>query len=122
MQNKMILLVTAAAVVFISGYWLQRTGKPYGTALLTVHKLVALAAVIAIGLLVQAAGRITALSALETITVVSAAILVIAMFVSGGFIGALATAPAWVLWLHKLLPYFTAALVAVAVYQTLGRG
>jgi hypothetical protein len=31
--------------IFLSGFWLSRTGKPYSGIILTIHKLIGLAAV-----------------------------------------------------------------------------
>ena len=120
-QLRAIGLILCAAVVFGTGGWLTSAGRPYGVALQTVHKLVALAAVIVIAVTVYDPMRVGAVSAGESIVIWVAGLLVIASFASGAVVSASDSAPFWVLRLHRVAPWFAGVLAAVGVYITAGR-
>ena len=120
-QARVIGLIVSAVVIFGSGVWLTSAGRPYAIALQTVHKLTALAAVIVSGVPVYQAMRIGVLPTAESIVAWVAAVLVIASFASGGAVSASDAEPTWVLWLHRVAPWFAGVLTAVSVYFTAGR-
>lgn len=70
-----VALVLGAAVVLASGFRLSRLGAPYGSALLNVHKLVDLAAVVVVGFAIYRHNLVAALSTSEWIIVGLAAFL-----------------------------------------------
>ena len=61
-SEKTILIVSGIffLLVFASGDWVRSDGKPYSTTILTIHKLISLAAGVALGVALyrwnQAAG------------------------------------------------------------------
>ena len=95
-------LGAAAIIVIVSGISLTRDGKPFGTAVLSAHKVVALAAVIAIGVNVYDAARLGPLSRVALTATGLMAILNVTSFVSGGVVSAMDSAPRWVTWLHRI--------------------
>lgn len=116
---RTVLLICAALVVVASGVLLMRSGWPFGTLVLTLHKLVALAGVVVIGVLVARTWR-TAPPATEDVIIAGAALaLAIASFASGGVVAASKSAPAWVLWLHRA-GTFAAVGTAAWCYARLG--
>jgi predicted small integral membrane protein len=119
-QMRAIGLGLAGVVVFGTGVWLTRTGRPYDTALTTVHKLVDAAAVIVIGVMTYQAQRSSPLTALEWTVIVAAAVLTIALFATGGVASAIETPPTWVLALHRVAPWL-AGILAIAAVHMLGR-
>ncbi|HWI60310.1 MAG TPA: hypothetical protein VNT75_00585 [Symbiobacteriaceae bacterium] len=114
-------LAGAAAIVVASGLWLARTGRPYSSALLTVHKLVALLAVIIIAVLVYRTNLGAALAARKLTVVGLSALLVIVSFATGGMLSAMAAPPAWITWAHRILPYLTVLSLSVTVFLVAGR-
>ncbi len=109
-------LVAAAVVVFGSGIWLTAVGRPYSTAVTTVHKLVDLAAVIVIGVMVYQANRAAPLSALEWTVIGAAAVLVVATFASGGVVSASSDPPAWAVLVHRVAPWLAGIAAGAGVY------
>jgi hypothetical protein len=109
-------LLVSAVVVFGSGIWLTRAGRPYGVGLTTVHKLVDLAAVIVIGVMVYQSHRASPLSMSEWVVVGLAAVLAIAAFATGGVLSASEDAPAWALWIHRVGSWFAGVLALASVY------
>lgn len=108
-------------VIFASGYLLRGHGKPYGTALLTVHKLVALA----VGVLVVAAavraGKTLALSSPELVAAVVTGLLFLATIVAGGLLATGKPMPVILSVAHRVLPYLSAATTAVTFYMVMRR-
>ncbi len=115
-QLRTVGLLLAAAVIFASGIWLTRTGRPYGVVLMTVHKLVDLAAVIVIGVMVYQAHLAAPLSTLEWAASGLAALLTIATFSTGGVVSASEGAPGWVLWVHRVGSWFAGVVAFASVY------
>jgi hypothetical protein len=115
-QVRSFALVLSGTIVFGTGFWLSRGGRPYGTALLTIHKLVDLGVVVAIGLMVYRAGRVSAPSTLEWAVLALATAAVVAAFASGAVVSASETAPKWVAGLHKVAPWLAGVLAALVAY------
>ncbi len=116
-------LALGAIVVLAAGVWLTQAGRPYGVGLMTVHKLVALAAVVVIGVMVWQASRIAPLSGTEIAVVALAALSVVAAFASGAVASAAAAAPpAWVLWTHRTVPWAAAILSGASAWMMVVRG
>jgi len=98
---KAVGLSTAAGVVVVSGVLLTRRGWPFGVALLTAHKLIALAAVVFIGYLAFGATRSGLLASGDRVILAASLALCVAMFATGGVVSAMQDAPAWVVWTHR---------------------
>lgn len=114
-QIRTIGLVVAAVIVFGSGIWLTRAGRPYGGVLLDVHKLVDLAAAIVIGIAVYQSNQARPLSVLEWALLAVAASLFVATLATGGVSSAMAEPPAWALWSHRIGSWAAGALVLAGV-------
>lgn len=112
-------LAIATAVVFGSGIALTRAGRPYGTALLNVHKLVDLAAVVAVAVIVYRAARAGSLSGGEWAVVAATGALFVALFATGAVASAATKPPTWVMRAHRIAPLFGLALAASTVALTL---
>jgi hypothetical protein len=114
---RMALVVAAFVVVFVSGYSLTRSGSPYSTALLTAHKLVAVAV---LAYTVYAAWAAHAgergLGAAELAVVVAAVVLFAATIATGGMLSTAGTFPPIVGILHRVGPYLTAAATLLSLY------
>ena len=109
-------LIAAALVVIGTGVALTRTGWPFGTTLLNIHKLVALAAVVFTGVLVYRTNRAGAITPNQWIALAAGALLCIAAFASGGVVSALESAPTWVVWVHRVGSWLAVAATGIAVW------
>jgi len=87
-------------VVFVSGFWLSRSGKPYNQAILSLHKLVALAGAILLGIVLYRASRVARLSAAELAAGVVTGLLILGLFVTGALLSIDKPMPAIVSKLH----------------------
>ena len=113
-------LLAAGVVVFASGFVLHRAGSPYGSALLNLHKLVDLAAVVLIAARLYRANSETSLSVSVWAVVGVTGALVVALFATGAIASASKSPARWVLRVHQLAPWLALVLAAAAVYLARG--
>jgi hypothetical protein len=112
MLGVIFLTLLFFIVVLFSGFRLRRQGKPYGTLLLTIHKL------IPVILLIYLAFAINLWKPLSPLTIAAclvAAVLFLVMIGSGGWISAAKEPPQSISILHKVFPYFTILAVAIVL-------
>ncbi len=108
-------VAVAFLIVFVSGYRLSRAGKPYGTALLTIHKLIALGVLVFVGFTVYGANTEAALGTVAWLAVGLAVVAFVATIATGGVLSALESSPATVKVLHAVLPFVTVVATATAL-------
>lgn len=97
----------------LSGVWLSHSGRPLPGVLFTVHKLIAVAAAIAFGVIVYRlyqAGDLRAIVQLTALAVTG--ILFLGLFISGAWLSRGELPAQTVLWIHQIAPLL--ALVSSA--------
>jgi len=94
-------------LIFISGFWLSHLGKPYSALFFNVHKLIALAGVIFLGLVIYQARAAAQLDALAIAALVFTAICCLLMIITGGLQNIDPPLPAWLGVVHRIFPYVT---------------
>ena len=92
-------------IMFPFGYWLSWMGKPYSTLLVTIHKLAGLGVGVYLVTSVYRAHQAAGLAPIQIALVVLAALLFIALVVTGSLLTAERAMPPFVTTLHKVLPY-----------------
>jgi hypothetical protein len=102
--------------VFLSGFWLGNSGTPLNSAILTIHKLIALAAVVFLVMTVYQMNQVAALGATELIAGVVTGLLFLSAIVSGGLLSIDKPMPAAVLMMHQIIPFLTLLSTAVTLY------
>ncbi|MCE1253950.1 MAG: hypothetical protein LWX83_10425 [Anaerolineae bacterium] len=111
---KMIFTILVFVFIFLTGYWLGHTGKPYAVLIFTLHKLMALGMLIFVGVtlypVLKTAGR------LQIVCTGMAALGFLFTIVSGGLLSVDKEMPALIHWLHRLLPYLTLLSSLAALY------
>ena len=112
------LLIAGVSIIliFVSGFWVSRTGKPYSTGILTIHKLISLAVLIYLGMQVQRFRQTAIMSPLQWLSIALAGILFIVTILTGGFLSMEKDMPAVLKTVHHILPYATAATALVALF------
>lgn len=124
MNTLQLRLVGAGAFylfVFLSGLGLSRSGMPYGTAVLTIHKLIALAALVFVVVIAYRRHQAAPLSAVELTAVAIAVSLFVGTIVTGGLLSTGKVMPVAVLRLHQITPFLTVLATAVALYFLLAK-
>jgi hypothetical protein len=103
-------------LIFLSGYWLSRSGKPYSGIILTIHKLTGLAAGVFLVMTVYRIHQVAPLSPVE-ITAIGVTVLFFAGIVAtGALLSTGKPMPAAILTLHQITPYLTVLSTAVTLY------
>lgn len=102
--------------IFIFGFWLRFSGKPYNTLLITIHKLIGLALGITLGLRVHEVHQESLLGLNEIISIIVTVLLFVALVASGSFLSAKKEMPGFVNGIHSVLPYLTVLSTGITVY------
>ncbi len=103
-------------VIFATGFWLSRSGKPYSGILFNVHKLIALGALVFLGITVSRIHREQGLQPGQTAAVAAAGLCFVVTIITGGLSNIEKALPAVVTVLHRVFPYLTALASAGALY------
>ncbi len=111
-----------ALVVFLSGFWLSRSGKPYASALVNVHKLTDLVAILLLGRAVVEASRTAAQTALQLGLAGLGGILILALLISGGLLSTNKPMPPWLPWLHRVAPFLLLGTAAAMLILMMASG
>ena len=111
----------SAVFVFISGFWLSRSGKPYNGVVVTIHKLISLAAAFLLGTVIYPASRAVALQPIELTAVVVTGLAFLVTIISGGLLSTDKPMPGITSTMHKITPYLTALFAAVVLVLVLRR-
>lgn len=116
---RVVGAVVGYVVVFATGFWLSRAGKPYGRALLTAHKLIAVAMLVFVVWSAFSANKASPLGSLAWVVVSLAVVALVALIASGGVLSAMESPPSAVALLHKVVPYGSVLLTAAWLYLLL---
>jgi hypothetical protein len=107
--------------IFLSGFRLSRTGKPYSRIILTIHKLIGLAAGVFLVMTVYRIHQVAPLSPVEITAIVVTVLFFAGNVATGGLLSTDKTMPAVILKLHQITPYLTVLSTAVTLYLLLSR-
>jgi len=101
---------------FVSGIWLRRSGRPANTLSVTIHKLVALAAAILIGVLVNRLRLAVGMGAAGTAATVATGLLFVLTVASGAWLSTTKPAVAAIQASHKVTSLLTVVSSFTALY------
>ena len=114
LTSRIVATGVLVVFVFLSGFWLYRSGRPINTIILTVHKLIALGALALIGVTIYQINQVTALNAALWIAVVVTGVLFVVTIITGGLLSLEQPVMA-VSIVHKIGPFLTVAGVVVTM-------
>jgi hypothetical protein len=107
-------------LTLVFGFWLSNVGKPYNGLLFNIHKLLALGAVILLGMQLaktpKSADPLTLIIAL----LVVAALCIVALFASGALLSAGKLDYVLMLSIHRIAPAVLTVVLALLVYLLVG--
>jgi len=101
--------------IFLSGIWLSRSGKPLNGLILTIHKLISLAAGVFLIITLYQMNHAAALGALELAAAVVTGLFFVGTVVFGGLLSTGKPMPAVILRMHQVMPFLTVLSAAVAL-------
>ena len=84
--SKFFVPTIVSFVTVAFGFWLGKIGKPYNGFLFNIHKLIALAAVVFASIQIYKTFKVIEPPSLLIISLIVAAICVLALFASGAFL------------------------------------
>ncbi len=102
--------------IFGFGYWLSHSGKPFNVVIFTVHKLISLGAFVFLAVAVYQINQAAKLGGLEIALCAMTALLFVGTMATGGLVSVDKPMPGFVLILHRVTPYLTAASTALMLY------
>ena len=106
----------------LSGIWLTRIGKPLNVVIMTIHKLIALAAVVLTVVAIYRVYGTTGISQVNWITILVTGILFLTLFASGAILSTGKVVRGAFLVAHKTFPYLTAiCFVLIFFHGLIGR-
>lgn len=103
-------------LIFLSGFWLSKSGKPFNAIILTIHKLLPLAAVALLAIVMYQVNQVTALSAIEWIAGLVTGLFFLGTGVTGGLLSIDKPMPTAVLRVHQITPFLIVLFTAVTLY------
>ncbi len=106
-------------LMFLSGFWLSRAGKPYPGGKFNLHKFIGLGTGAFLILMVYRAQQAAPLSALQVTAVAITALLFITNVIAGGLVSLTKPMPGAVKLIHKVFPYICTIAAGVTVYLLL---
>jgi DMSO reductase anchor subunit len=122
-QTRAIILGAGYIIMLLSGILLRRGGKPYGTLVFTIHKIIGVGAAILLYLIIKQIYQSDPLSSLETTAVIVMVLFFVATVVTGSLLSLPLSSPMpdIVSKLNKIFPYLTVLSSAAALYLLLFR-
>lgn len=119
-MNKLIFIAGAFFVfTVLSGYWLSHSGRPLNGLILTIHKLISLAAVIYLGINIVRLHQAAPLAPLAIALSALALLFFLALIATGGLLSVAKPMPSFVHTIHQVGPYLTVLSTAAALYLAL---
>jgi hypothetical protein len=107
--------------IFLSGIWLSRSGKPLNGMILTIHKLISLAAVVFLIITIYRINQVATLSAMGLTAGVVTGLFFLGTIIAGGLLSTGKPTPAAILTMHQITPFLTVFSTAVTLYLVLSR-
>jgi hypothetical protein len=130
MNHKIIVTGLFFGFVFVFGFWLSRSGKPYNAILFNFHKLIGLAMGIFLIMTVFQAHRMAAFTPLEIVVIAVTVVIFLSLVAAGGLLsveaagglGSISSSMSAVISVgHKVLPYLAVLSTATTLYLLLFR-
>ena len=105
--------------IFASGVWLTKSGKPLNMIILTIHKLISLAAAVFLVITIYQINQVAKLGAIEVSAGVVTGLLFLGTGICGGLLSTGKPTPAAILTMHRTTPFLTALSTAATLYLLL---
>jgi heme A synthase len=119
MNSKFVITGVFFVCILLSGFWLHRLGRPVNTLVLTIHKLISVAAVVYLVINIYRIHQVTPLSPLAIAVSVVALVLFVVMIATGGLLSVEKQMPAVVHTIHQFTPYLVILSSSAALYLLL---
>ena len=119
MQSKLVSTGLFFLFIFLSGLWLSRKGRPFSMLLVTIHKLIGLAAGIFLGINVYRIHKLAPLNLGQILAVAVTVLLFAVNVATGSLLSTNKAMPEVVSIINKFFPYLTVVSTGVMLYLLL---
>ena len=116
MNNRFLIGGLCFAYIILSGFWLNRTGRPLNVLILTTHKLTSVAAVVYLIVIVYRAHQLSALSPTLIAACAVALVCFAIMIATGGLLSTAKPMPPVILKTHQIMPYLVLLASTASLY------
>ena len=122
-QLRVVGMGAAFIIMFLSGFWLNRTGKPYGTLIFAIHKLIGVGIGVLLFVMIKQIHQTASLASVEVIAVTITVLFFLATVTTGSLLSVPISKPMpdIVSTLNKIFPYFTVLSTGIMLYLLLNR-
>ncbi len=117
--SKIFLPIILFILTIAAGFWVSKNGKPYNTGIFTLHKLLALAAVILAAIVIAGLVKAVPLQSVIILLLVMASLSVVALFATGALMSIQKTVDSVWLFIHRIAPFLLASSVGTILYTLL---
>jgi hypothetical protein len=119
--TKLIAAGVLSVFTLLSGVWLSHSGKPYNTAIFTIHKLIAVATVVVIGMsIVNLYKSLDIRTFVVFLGIAISVLFFLSLVVTGGLLS-LDILPQVALRIHQVVPLLAMAASAMTLYLLVNR-
>jgi len=113
---RVVIVGLSFLFIFVSGFWLSRTGKPYNGLIFTIHKLVGLAMGVFLIMTIKQVHQVAPLGPVEITAIVVTALFFAATVTMGSLLSIGKPMPTVISMMNKLFPYPTVLSTVVTLY------
>lgn len=113
--SKFVLPIILFILTVAAGFWVSKTGKPYNTGTFTLHKLLALAAVVFAAISFMGLLKTTHAQPLVIVLVVLAGLSILALFGTGALMSIQKTVSSLWLFIHRASTFLLAGSTISAI-------
>jgi len=113
--SKFLIPIILFVLTVAAGFWVTKTGKPYNTGIFTLHKLLALTAVVLAAIAIVKLLKIAPAQPMIIALVVLAALSIIALFATGALMSIQKYVGSALLLIHRVAPFVLAGSSVSAI-------
>ena len=115
-QSKLFSTGLFFLFILLSGFWLSRSGKPYSSLIVTIHKLIGLAAGVYLVMTVYRVYKTASINQMGIIATVVTVLFFIGLVATGSLLSTNNTMPGFVTVIHRVFPYLTVLSTGVTLF------
>lgn len=121
-QWKIVLTGIAFLLLFVLGYTLSRSGKPYNLFIFTVHKLITVGIIVYLVITIIKLTQASPLSPIQTVVVIITGLFFVSTMATGALLSMDKVLPELVHRFHQITPYLTLLSTSATLYLLLIKG
>ena len=115
-EVRIIINAILVLITIISGIWLSRLGRPLNTPLFTVHKIIAILAIVLTVIIIYQLQKNIDLTNTVLVLIIVSAVFFILAFVTGALLSFDKFAVGIIRMIHKVTPLFVIVFTGLTIY------